>query len=81
HEVLHDESALDDRVAAVVGELLSAGPTASGAAKAIIREQRGLSMAEKQSLTVQAIARQRVSPEGQEGLTAYLDKRPAAWRD
>ena len=80
HEVLADQLALDDRVAAVVGELLGAGPTAARAAKAIIRDQRGLSPAEKQSLTVGAIARQRVSPEGQEGLTAYLDKRPAAWR-
>jgi len=26
-----------------------------------------------------AIARQRVSPEGQEGLRAFLDKRPARW--
>lgn len=81
HEVLANEASLDDRVAAVVGELLSAGPNAARAAKAIIRDQRSLSPAEKQSLTVRAIARQRVSPEGQEGLTAYLDKRPATWRD
>jgi len=81
HEVLADESALDDRVAAVVGELRGAGPTAARAAKAIIRNQRSLSPADKQSLAVRAIARQRVSPEGQEGLTAYLDKRPASWRD
>lgn len=81
HEVLGDEAALDDRVAGVIGELLSAGPTAARAAKAIIRDQRGLSPAEKRSLTVGAIARQRVSPEGQEGLTAYLEKRPAAWRE
>ena len=77
HEVLADESALDDRVAAVVGELLSAGPTAARAAKAIIRDQRGLSPAEKQSLTVGAIARQRVSPEGQKGLTAYPRQAPS----
>jgi methylglutaconyl-CoA hydratase len=81
HEVLADESALDDRLAAVVAELLSAGPTAARAAKAIVRDQRGMSPTEKRSLTVGAIARQRVSQEGQEGLTAYLDKRPAAWRD
>jgi methylglutaconyl-CoA hydratase len=80
HEVLADEAALDERVAAVVGELLSAGPTAARAAKAIIRDQRGLPPAAKRSLTVEAIARQRVSPEGQEGLTAFLDKRPPAWR-
>ena len=80
HEVLADEATLDDRVTAVVGELLSAGPLAARAAKAIIRDQRGLSATEKRTLTVAAIARQRVSPEGQEGLSAYLDKRPAAWR-
>jgi methylglutaconyl-CoA hydratase len=81
HEVLPDEAALDQRVDAVVGELLSAGPTAARAAKAIIRDQRGLTAAERRSLTVGAIARQRVSPEGQEGLTAYLDRRPPSWRD
>jgi methylglutaconyl-CoA hydratase len=80
HEVLPDESALDQRVAALVAELLSAGPTAARAAKAIIRQQRGLSADETRSLTVGVIARQRVSPEGQEGLTAFLEKRPPAWR-
>ena len=70
HEVLADEAALDHRVAAVLDELLGAGPTAVRAAKAIIRTQRGMSTAEKRSLTVGAIARQRVSPEGQEGLSA-----------
>ena len=79
--MLADELALDDRVAAVVAELLSAGPVAARAAKAIIRDQRGLSAGEKRSLTVEAIARLRASPEGQEGLKAYLDKRPASWRD
>ncbi|HEX6475442.1 MAG TPA: enoyl-CoA hydratase-related protein [Candidatus Limnocylindria bacterium] len=81
HEMLADEAHLDARVVEVLGELLSAGPHAARAAKAIIRDQRGLSAADTRSLTVSAIARQRVSPEGQEGLTAYLDKRPPSWRD
>ncbi|HEX5578073.1 MAG TPA: enoyl-CoA hydratase-related protein [Candidatus Limnocylindria bacterium] len=80
HEVLPDEAALDVRLQAVIVDLLAAGPVAARAAKAIIRDQRGLSTAEKRSLTVGAIARQRVSPEGQEGLTAYLEKRPPSWR-
>jgi methylglutaconyl-CoA hydratase len=80
HEVFMDETALDQRVATMVGELLNAGPTAARAAKTIIREQRGLSAPEKRALTVAAIARQRVSPEGQEGLTAFLEKRRPAWR-
>jgi methylglutaconyl-CoA hydratase len=31
-------------------------------------------------MTVERIARQRISPEGQEGLTAFLEKRPPSWR-
>ena len=32
-------------------------------------------------MTADAIARQRVSPEGQEGMRAFLDKRTPAWTD
>jgi len=80
HEVLPDVAALDARVEAVVGELLSAGPTAARGAKAAIRDQRGLPRADALALAVERAARQRVSPEGQEGLTAFLDKRAATWR-
>jgi methylglutaconyl-CoA hydratase len=80
HEVLPDVEALDARVDAVVEQLLTAGPTAARGAKAVIRDQRGLPRAEALALGVERAARQRVSPEGQEGLTAFLDKRPAAWR-
>ena len=79
HEVLDDEAALDARVEAVIAGLLAAGPTAARAAKAIIRNQRGLEPRAARQLTVEAIARQRVSPEGQEGLTAFLEKRPPSW--
>jgi methylglutaconyl-CoA hydratase len=80
HEVLPDVTALDERVEKVVHELLSAGPTAARGAKALIRDQRGLRRGEALELGVERAARQRVSPEGQEGLTAFLDKRPASWR-
>jgi methylglutaconyl-CoA hydratase len=80
HEVLPDVAALDARVEEVLRELLSAGPTAARGAKAVIRDQRGLSRAEALALGVERAARQRVSVEGQEGLTAFLDKRPASWR-
>jgi methylglutaconyl-CoA hydratase len=80
HEALPDTAALDARVGAVVADLLAAGPSAARAAKAVIRDQRGLDPAARRSLTVGAIARQRVSPEGQEGLTAFLEKRPPSWQ-
>lgn len=81
HEVLSDESALDARVEAVVGEILTAGPTAARAAKAVIRGLRGLPPDTARELVVRIAARQRVSAEGQEGLGAFLEKRPAVWRD
>jgi methylglutaconyl-CoA hydratase len=80
HEVLPDVAALDARVDEVVGELLSAGPRAARGAKAVIRDQRGLPRAEALALAVQRGARQRVSAEGQDGLTAFLDKRPPSWK-
>ena len=79
HEVLPDEGALDARVDALIGELLAAGPMAARAAKAVIRDQRGLDADAGRALTVGAIARQRTSAEGQEGLTAFLEKRAPTW--
>lgn len=80
HEVVADEVALDERVAALVEELLAAGPTAAREAKALIRRLRGQHGAQARALTVAAIARQRTSPEGQEGLSAFLEKRDPSWR-
>jgi len=79
HEVLPDVAAVDARVEQVVHELLLAGPTAARGAKAVIRDQRGLPRADALALGVERAARQRVSPEGQEGLTAFLDKRRPSW--
>jgi enoyl-CoA hydratase/carnithine racemase len=71
HEVASD---LDGRVDAVLRELLSSGPEAARAAKRLIRERPGGEEA------AHVAARRRTSPEGQEGLRAFLEKRRAAWR-
>jgi methylglutaconyl-CoA hydratase len=81
HEVVDDEAALDERVRALLTEILTAGPNAARAAKAIIRDLRGRSSADGRRLSVERIARLRTAPEGQEGLTAFLEKRPPSWRD
>jgi methylglutaconyl-CoA hydratase len=79
HEVVPDGAALDRRVDELLGELRGAGPTASRAAKALIRELRSLPTEEARSHTVRHIAQQRASAEGQEGLAAFLEKRPPSW--
>lgn len=80
HAVVADEQALDRRLADVVDELLSVGPNAARAAKALVRELRGLSPQDSWSVAVSSIAAQRVTAEAQEGLSAFLGKRPARWR-
>jgi methylglutaconyl-CoA hydratase len=74
-------SELDETVARYVAELLSAAPTGVAAAKALIRLVWGHPAADAMRITAQAIARQRVSSEGQEGLRAFLDKRKPRWTD
>ena len=81
HEVLPDAATLDERVDAVVGDILLAGPTAARAAKALIRDLRGSNTDATRELIVNVAARQRVSAEGQEGLGAFLEKRTPHWPD
>ena len=57
-----------------IAELLSAGPEATRGAKQLIRDRPDGEQAARLA------AKLRTSPEGQEGLRAFLDKRPAAWR-
>jgi methylglutaconyl-CoA hydratase len=78
HEVVPLAS-LDDSVARYVNEALSASPTAVARAKALIPRVLGRSPADVMDVTAAAIAAQRVSPEGQEGLNAFLQKRSPGW--
>jgi methylglutaconyl-CoA hydratase len=70
---------LDATVARYVDELLSAGPDAVAAAKALIPQVWGRTIEGAAPLTAAAIAARRVSAEGQEGLRAFLEKRAASW--
>ena len=65
---------LDAAVARIVGEILTAGPEAARTAKQLARSPLPADE------TARLIARHRTSAEGQEGLRAFLEKRPAAWR-
>jgi methylglutaconyl-CoA hydratase len=74
------EAELDAAVQAYVRELLAAGPQAVSAAKTLISEVWPLDVSGACRITTQAIARQRVSAEGQEGMRAFIEKRRAGWR-
>ncbi|HET9613381.1 MAG TPA: enoyl-CoA hydratase-related protein [Candidatus Limnocylindrales bacterium] len=79
HEVVEGTDALDAAVANAVADILASGPTAARAAKAIVREVRGLGHGSAKWHTARVIARQRVSEEAQEGFRAFVEKRRPAW--
>ncbi len=80
HEVVSLD-ALDDSVARIAHEIVSAGPTAVERTKALFAQVYELPYAETLEPTANAIALQRTSAEGQEGLRAFLEKRRPAWCD
>lgn len=80
HEIVEGDEALDAAVDVALTDILAAGPTAARAAKSIIREVRGLPHESTRWHTARRIAGQRTSPEGQEGLRAFLEKRAPGWR-
>ncbi len=80
HEVVEGEATLDEAVESAIADILASGPTAARAAKAIVREVRGLGHGSSKWHTARIIARQRVSEEAQEGFRAFTEKRRAAWQ-
>ena len=72
--------ALEDEVRRVVDGVLACGPEAVAAAKALIGRVADGPSSEAAGLAAETLADARVSPEGQEGLRAFLEKRRAAWR-
>ena len=66
---------LDEVVAGYVADLLAAAPGAIAAAKALIPDVYRRGPAEATTVTCEALAERRASPEGQEGLRAFLEKR------
>ena len=80
--LVHDVVApaeLDATVDRHLRELMTAGPEAVAAAKALIPNVWGRPIAEAMPITAAAIAARRVSSEGQEGLRAFLEKRSPSW--
>ena len=70
HEVTDD---LDAAIEQILAELRTAGPRAARHAKRLVLERP------EGPETAQRIAERRTSPEGQEGLRAFLERRAPSW--
>lgn len=80
HEVVPAE-ALDAKVAEIVGALAANGPAAVKACKRLVQDLAGRPIdAGLRDDTARRIADMRASPEGREGVQAFLSKREPAWR-
>ena len=75
HEIVESESALDG----IIDSLLQGGPNAQAIGKQmIVKVDRPMNQALIEE-TARTIAKVRVSDEGQEGLSAFFEKRKSSW--
>ena len=70
---------LDAEVDAVVADLLAGGPQALAAAKQLLHAVPGMPVDEAFRWTGELSAHLFTTDEAREGMTAFLEKRPAAW--
>jgi methylglutaconyl-CoA hydratase len=80
--LVHDVAPLADleaRVASVLRNVLTGGPSAIGWAKELLLSIRDAAYDESQTITAGLLAKQRVTAEAQEGLRAFLERRKPAW--
>ncbi|MCW2923512.1 MAG: enoyl-CoA hydratase/isomerase family protein [Thermoleophilia bacterium] len=79
--VIVPKDGLDAEIDRVVGELLTAAPGAITVAKHLASEVAFRDPREVMMHTAETIASKRTDEEGQEGLTAFLEKRRPSWMD
>ncbi len=81
HDVVASQD-FDEHVAIAMSQLAKGGPLAHAEAKRLVLRMSGATLHSAQSIDVEnaaLIAKLRVSPEGQEGIGAFLDKRKPNW--
>ena len=79
HELAHDVSELDQKIADVLDELLASSPAAMASIKQLLARNRDTEFQELRKYCITQIAELRTSDEGKEGLKAFLNKESANW--
>jgi methylglutaconyl-CoA hydratase len=80
HEIVPGIDELDAKLNEIVEALLLCGPVAQREAKELVRAVANRPVtSELLQDTAERIARLRASPEGREGVGAFLEKRRASW--
>ncbi len=70
---------LDPRVKELTAQILQNGPSAIARAKELVARVPKMSISVAKRYTAELIAAQRVGPEGQEGMDAFLSRRKPNW--
>ena len=83
HEVVADQNELNAEVERVLGNVLECGPNAMAVAKRLVLDltwpERRAQFPDCLEYVSKTLADIRISPEGQEGLRAFLEKRKPNW--
>jgi methylglutaconyl-CoA hydratase len=80
HEMTGNEADLDGKIGEIIEAILACSPVAQKEAKELIRAIAGRPVtSELLQDTAERIAKLRASPEGREGVAAFLEKRRASW--
>jgi methylglutaconyl-CoA hydratase len=81
HELQEDEAQMDKAIERLTATLAQNGPQAIAASKGLIRAVSQKPIAPDVRLdTARRIAERRASPEGKEGVAAFLEKRKPSWQ-
>ena len=73
------EDQFDAQVGSIIGKLQAGGPLALAASKRLVRDVPGLDRETAFSRTAQTSQQLFSSPEAQEGMAAFREKRPPSW--
>ncbi len=72
---------LDEAIEKTLSQVLNSGPNAITTSKELLRTIGGYDYDYLKRYTAEVIAKLRISDEGQEGLTSFLEKRKPRWAD